>query len=253
MKPTPIPSSKFKMNMTNTTEALQSNIVSMYAKAQGDEARVRGLFTYQWWKGLFDRILALVAIIISSPLMALIAIGIRLDSPGSAIFCREQVGEDGRTFTAYKFRSMYVNNDDSKYKAYLIRYITEDAPYTIGNNGQAVYKVVNDPRVTRFGALLRKTNLDELPQFFNVLKGEMSLVGPRPDIPFAVSMYKEWHYKRLEAKPGFTGLWQVSGRKELSFEEMVRLDIEYIERQSLILDIKILLLTISTILRRDGS
>jgi len=123
----------------------------------------------------------------------------------------------------------------------------------VDGDGQGVYKVINDPRVTRFGALLRKTNLEELPQFFNVLRGEMSVVGPRPDIPFAVGMYKEWHRKRLEVKPGITGLWQVSGRKGLSFEDMVRLDIEYIERQSFILDIKILLLTISTILRRDGS
>jgi len=116
-----------------------------------------------------------------------------------------------------------------------------------------VYKVVDDPRVTRFGNLLRKTNLDELPQLFNVLKGEMSFVGPRPDIPFAVAMYRDWHRERLGIKPGITGLWQVCGRKGLSFEDMVRLDIEYIKRQSIFLDARILILTLGTILKRDGS
>ena len=132
-------------------------------------------------------------------------------------------------------------------------YETLKREYTTDENGQAVYKVVEDPRVTRFGALLRKTNLDELPQLFNVLKGKMSLVGPRPDIPFAVGMYKDWHMKRLNTKPGITGLWQVCGRKNLPFEGMVRLDIDYIKRQSFILDTKIIWLTVGTVLRMDGS
>ena len=110
-----------------------------------------------------------------------------------------------------------------------------------------------DPRVTRFGTLLRKTNLDELPQFFNILKGDMSLVGPRPDIPFAVAMYQDHHRKRFRVTPGITGLWQVNRRKKISFEEMIRLDTEYIKKQSLLLDIKILLLTVRTILNGEGS
>jgi lipopolysaccharide/colanic/teichoic acid biosynthesis glycosyltransferase len=211
------------------------------------------LYKYQWWKGVIDKTLAVLVLVISSPFMALIALAVRIDSPGNAIYRRIQVGEKGRQFTAYKFRTMYDDNDDREYKNYIKKYIKEDAPYTVSDNGQKVYKVVNDPRVTRFGAILRRTNLDELPQFINVLKGEMSIVGPRPDIPYAVDMYKPWHRKRLAVKPGITGLWQTCSRKERSFKGMVRLDIKYIKRQSLLLDIKILILTLVTILKRDGS
>jgi lipopolysaccharide/colanic/teichoic acid biosynthesis glycosyltransferase len=246
-------SSQSTIQLVNTTGALRSERILTHAASLRNKTGVHGLATYQWWKSVFDRMLALLAIVISSPILALIAIGIRIDSPGNPVFRREQVGENGRTFSAYKFRTMYINNDEHIYKAYLVKYILENAPYTVDKNGQGVYKVVNDPRVTRFGALLRKTNLDELPQFFNVLKGEMSLVGPRPDVPFAVAMYKDWHHKRLGAKPGITGLWQVCRRKSLPFEGMVRLDINYIKRQSLLLDAKIILLTIATIIRRDGS
>lgn len=214
---------------------------------------MHSLSIYQWYKGIFDRLLAVVLLVILSPLLAAIAIGIRLDSPGSSIFCRDQVGKNGHIFTAYKFRTMRVDNDDSEYKAYLVKYVLENAPYRIDQNGHAVYKVVDDPRVTRFGTLLRKTNLDELPQLINMLKGEMTFIGPRPDVPFSVAMYKDWHRERLGIKPGITGLWQVSGRKGLSFEDMVRIDIEYINKQSLVLDTKILLQTIGTILNGDGS
>ena len=214
---------------------------------------VRRLFTYQVWKDVGDRMFALLAIVITFPLLSIIAIVIRLDSPGNPIFRRQQVGKDGHIFTAYKFRTMYTNNDDREYRAYIVRYIHENAPYKVSQQGQAVYKYVDDPRVTRFGVLLRRTNFDELPQFFNVLKGEMSLVGPRPDIPFAVAMYKDWHRARLRVKPGITGLWQVRERQKLSFEHMVRLDLSYVKKQSLLLDAKILLLTVRTVLRMDGS
>jgi lipopolysaccharide/colanic/teichoic acid biosynthesis glycosyltransferase len=211
------------------------------------------LLTYQWWKGVFDRLLALLAIVIASPIMVMVALGIRLDSPGGPIFRQERVGKDGRRFTACKFRTMHINNDDREYRVYLQKYIIENAPYLVDQQGQGVYKVVGDPRVTKLGAWLRKTNLDELPQLFNVLRGEMSFVGPRPEVPFALEMYSDWHRKRLSATPGITGLWQVYGRKRLSFDDMVRLDIDYIQRQSLLLDAKILLLTIRTVLTRDGS
>jgi len=245
--------SKTETQVMGNTNALVGEISSSYADSSMRKIGVHRLFTYQWWKGVFDRILAFIAIVASSPLLAILAIMIRLDSPGTAIFRREQVGKNGRIFTAYKFRTMHINNDDHVYKAYIAKYVMEDAPYTIDKNGQGVYKVVDDPRVTRFGDLLRKTNLDELPQLFNVLKGEMSFVGPRPDIPFAVAMYKDWHRERLGIKPGITGLWQVCGRKGLSFEDMVHLDIEYIKKQSMFLDAKILILTLGTILKRDGS
>jgi lipopolysaccharide/colanic/teichoic acid biosynthesis glycosyltransferase len=210
------------------------------------------LFAYSSWKNAANRITALLIIIALSPLLVLIAIGIKLDSHESPIFTQERVGRYGRKFVAYKFRTMHTNGDDSKYWTYLRKYILENAPYRVDNNGQSIYKVDN-PHVTRFGKLLRKTNLDELLQVFNVLRGEMAFVGPRPDIPFALEMYKNWHYKRLDAMPGITGLWQVSGRKGLSFEDMVRLDITYIEKQSLLLDLKILLSTVGVILRMDGS
>ncbi|OGO23744.1 MAG: hypothetical protein A2144_05195 [Chloroflexi bacterium RBG_16_50_9] len=209
--------------------------------------------TYLWWKGVLEPVVALFAIVILSPLLVIIALAIRLDSPGSALYRREQVGKNGSTFTAYKFRTMRINNDDSEYKSYLVKYVLENAPYKIDQKGQAVYKVVDDPRVTKVGSVLRRTNLDELPQLINVLKGEMSFIGPRPDIPFAVAMYKDWHWKRLNVKPGITGLWQVCQRKCLSFEGMVRLDISYIKRQSLMIDTRIALLTVGTILKRDGS
>jgi len=225
---------------------------SRHTPVQKGQGWFRHLFTYSSWKNLADRLMALLGIIVSSPLLALIAVGIRLDSHESPIYAQERVGKDGNRFIAYKFRTMHTNGDDSKYKEYLRKYVLENTPYRVDENGNGVYKV-DDSHVTRFGQLLRKTNLDELPQIFNVLKGEMSFVGPRPDIPFSVGMYKNWHRKRLGVKPGITGLWQVCGRKNLPFEGMVRLDIDYIKRQSLFLDAKILLLTVGTVLRKDGS
>ena len=213
----------------------------------------RRVFRYQWWKGLLDFLLALAALVVLSPVLIFIAIAIKIDSPGNAVYRREQIGKDGRKFTGYKFRTMKTNNDDTEYKQYIVKYVLENAPYKVDHNGQLIYKVTGDPRVTRVGAILRKTNLDELPQLINILKGEMSWVGPRPDIPFAVDLYDDWHRQRLVVKPGITGLWQVCGRRSLSFDDMVRLDIKYINKESIIWDMKIILLTIKTILIGDGS
>jgi lipopolysaccharide/colanic/teichoic acid biosynthesis glycosyltransferase/nucleoside-diphosphate-sugar epimerase len=221
-----------------------------------DAAKNKGLlhrlFSYAFLINVTNRILSFLAIIVISPLLAIIALGIKLDSRESPIFAQERVGKDGNKFTAYKFRSMHSNNDDSEYKEYLKQYVIENVPYRFDENGNAIYKV-DDSAVTRFGRFLRKTNLDELPQLVNILKGEMSFVGPRPDVPYAVDMYSEWHRQRLLVKPGMTGLWQVRKRKCLSFEDMVRLDIEYINNRSLWLDTKILLLTVGTIIAGDGS
>jgi lipopolysaccharide/colanic/teichoic acid biosynthesis glycosyltransferase len=224
-----------------------------YVKQLTQQPEADRVFTYRWWKNIIDRSLAMLLIIVLSPLLGLVALVIKLDSPGSIIFRREQVGENGKRFTLYKFRTMHNNNNDYKYKAYLIKYILEDAPYKITENGEGVYKVIDDTRVTKFGSILRMTNIDEIPQLFNILKGDMSFIGPRPDIPFSVNMYNDWHLQRLRIKPGITGLWQVSSRKMCSFRDMVKLDIEYIQKQSLFLDIKIFLLTIAIILRMDGS
>ncbi len=233
------------------TEAAERGTVSA---ATTPERRERGprLASYALWKSAIDRVLALLALAGLAPLMAAIAVGIKLDSPGRAIFRQQRVGKDGQIFILYKFRTMYENNDDTKYKEFVKKYVQENAS-ELDENGMDVYELVNDPRVTRLGRLLRKTNLDELPQFFNVLKGEMSIVGPRPDILFAVEMYEQHHRRRLAAVPGITGLWQVSGRKELSFQEQLELDCEYIARKSLLFDTKIMLKTVITILKRDGS
>ena len=253
MRTIQITSEKPSIQMQNTSDSFQREKTIISTTSPTVKKGVSRLLTYQWWKYVFDRVFALFALVILSPMLALIAIAIKLDSKGNAIYRRKQVAENGKIFTAYKFRTMYTNNSDYEYKAYLVRYITEDAPYKIDQNGQAIYKVVEDPRVTRFGAILRETNLDELPQLFNMLKGEMSLIGPRPDIPFAVKMYKDWHWERLSVKPGITGLWQVQRRKQLSFDDMVHLDIDYIKRQSPLLDAKIALLTLAVFLRKDGS
>jgi lipopolysaccharide/colanic/teichoic acid biosynthesis glycosyltransferase len=205
-----------------------------------------GIHRYAYPRGVIDRLLALVGIVVFSPLLALIALCVAIDSPGGAIFKQERIGKGGKKFTMYKFRSMRGTTDDDDYRQLLRTLVTDDKPHM-------VYKLSFHPRVTRVGALLRKTNLDELPQLFNVLKGDIRLVGPRPDIPYAVEFYEDWMKKRLQVKPGMTGLWQVSGGNWLSFHEMVRLDIEYVEHQSIFLDAKILWKTAGLVLRMGGN
>ncbi len=184
---------------------------------------------------------ALLLLVFAIP-MALMALAIKLDSPGPIIFRQKRVGKGGALFEVYKFRSMRHNAD--KELQHLLRYNEADGP---------LFKMKTDPRVTRVGRWLRRLSLDELPQLVNVLKGEMSLVGPRPPIPAEVAQYEPWHLKRLEVPPGLTGLWQVSGRSELSFDEMVLLDIYYIETWSLGLDLRILLKTLPAVLLARGA
>ena len=176
------------------------------------------------------------------PLLLLIALLIRLDSPGPVLYRQTRVGLNGRRFRFYKFRSMVQGADVLK----------ADLSAQNRMNGP-VFKMERDPRVTRVGRLLRKTSLDELPQLFNVLKGDMSLVGPRPNLPEEVAQYKGWQRRRLSMKPGITGLWQVSGRNLIDFNEWMKLDLEYIDSWSLGLDLKILLKTIPTVLRGKGA
>jgi lipopolysaccharide/colanic/teichoic acid biosynthesis glycosyltransferase len=144
----------------------------------------------------------------------------------------------------YKFRSMRINSDANAHKEHVVRLIQQNiSPEELTGKKNGSLKMEKDPRITRIGAWIRKTSLDELPQLFNVLAGDMSLVGPRPPLPYELEVYQEWHKRRLEALPGMTGLWQVRGRNQVSFDEMVRMDLEYIEKQSLRTDLKILLLT----------
>lgn len=193
-------------------------------------------------KRLIDLVGSALLIILLLPIFALIALVIRLDSPGPTIFAQKRVGRGGRPFTAYKFRSMRVGADQ------------EQAQLTDLNEASApLFKIRNDPRRTRLGRWIRRLSLDELPQLFNVLVGDMSLVGPRPPLEAEVQQYQDWHKRRLEVSPGVTGLSQVSGRSELTFDEMVMLDIYYIENWSPWLDLWILLKTIPTVLLARGA
>jgi lipopolysaccharide/colanic/teichoic acid biosynthesis glycosyltransferase len=191
-----------------------------------------------------------------SPILAAIAAIIKLTSKGPVIFRQERLGQSGARFNCFKFRTMYANNDPRIHQEYIAQFIAgkEGAAGAQENGKKPVYKITNDPRVTPIGRLLRKTSLDELPQFFNVLRGEMSLVGPRPPVPYEFEIYDTWHRRRvLELKPGITGLWQVSGRSSTTFDEMVRLDLRYCRSWSLWLDIKILFATPSAIFTGQGA
>jgi len=218
--------------------------------------------TYRFFKRVLDVTVVALALMILSPLLALIAVLIVLDSGWPIIFSQKRVGarrwtRDGcsywqRTpFTCYKFRTMVPDADPSMHQAFIKAFV-EGHVEPLDATG-AKFKLTNDPRVTWVGRILRKTSLDELPQLVNVLKGEMSLVGPRPLPLYEVAEYRDWHRERLAALPGITGLWQVRGRCKVTFEEQIRMDIEYVRNQSLWLDIKILFLTIPAVLSRRGA
>jgi len=200
---------------------------------------------------------AIIALTLSLPMFLVVAIAIKANSKGPVLFRQRRIGQDGKAFTFLKFRSMYVNNDASAHKEYVTQLIAGKAsqqPTNGHGNGQGVYKLTSDPRVTRVGSFLRKTSLDELPQLINVLKGEMSLVGPRPAVPYEVEAYDVWHRRRLlEAKPGITGLWQVSGRSRVKFDDMVRLDLHYARNWSPWMDLKILLRTPAAVVLGEGA
>lgn len=199
-----------------------------------------------------DLIIASVAFLIVLPFSLLFALLIKLDSRGPIFYKQERVGMDGRVFLFYKFRTMRPDTDDASHREFQRRYIAGQPELNLARDGRPVYKLQADPRITRVGGWLRRLSLDELPQLLNVLRGDMSVVGPRPPIPYEVESYELWHRKRLDMKPGMTGLWQVSGRNRLPFEEMVRLDLFYIENWSLLLDLKIILRTLPVMLRGDA-
>lgn len=224
--------------------ALQENtlITEIYKKSQKP-------LTYKAVKRLMDILGALFAILLTLPIMTLIAIVIKLTSKGPVFFKQERVGEFCSTFTMFKFRSMRCDADDSIHREHQEKLIRGEVE---AGNGQAetpVFKVPNDPRITAIGKIIRKTNLDELPQFFNILFGQMSFVGPRPPISYEVKNYHPWHLRRvLEAKPGLTGLWQINRTAETTFSDMVRYDLYYINNQTLWMDIRIISRTLVTFL-----
>jgi exopolysaccharide biosynthesis polyprenyl glycosylphosphotransferase len=205
--------------------------------------RAPSLFDWQRaWKRMSDILISLFTLVITSPVLAVLAIAIKLDSPGPIVFRQTRVGRDQRLFTCFKFRTMSA---DAEARLEELKDQNEaDGP---------LFKMRDDPRRTRVGRFLRRVSLDEVPQFWNVLRGEMSVIGPRPPIPAEVVKYESWHLRRLDTAPGITGLWQVSGRSDLTFDEMVLLDIYYIENWSPLLDLRILLKTIPTMLFGSGA
>jgi lipopolysaccharide/colanic/teichoic acid biosynthesis glycosyltransferase len=184
---------------------------------------------------------SLAALMVFLPAFAIIALLVKLTSDGPVLFCQKRVGQYGKEFKFFKFRTMYVDNDSGIHREYVAKLIAGGGDM---GKGKGIYKLINDPRITPLGRYLRKTSLDELPQFVNVLKNDMSLVGPRPPLPYEYERYQVWHKRRvLELKPGLTGLWQVEGRSRTTFDEMVRMDIKYANISSIWVDLKILFQT----------
>lgn len=207
---------------------------------QAEAKRVSGAL-----KRAMDIVGGTLALIVAAPLFLVIAVALKTTSKGPVFFRQRRVGQHGEPFVLLKFRSMYIGNDAGIHKEYVSQLIAGKAErHPSKGDGEAVFKLTEDPRITRVGTFLRKTSLDELPQLINVLRGEMSLVGPRPSVPYEVEAYDIWHRRRLlEAKPGITGLWQISGRSRVAFDDMVRLDLRYARAWSPWMDIKILLRT----------
>ena len=208
-------------------------------------------------KRVLDYALAAVFLTVTAPFFLVIAACIKLTSPGPVFFMQERVGRNGKTFPFYKFRTMQHNSDDAVHREFSREFIcaskkTHGDATSNGNGNAKVYKLTRDPRITAIGQFLRRTSLDELPQLFNVLRGEMSLVGPRPPVLYELEHYQDWHKQRLAARPGITGLWQVSGRSSVPFDEMVLLDLYYIEHRSTFMDLRIMAKTLPVMLLGSG-
>jgi len=236
---------------TQTPRALAADLALYPDLSLQDKSRRISRFI----KRSIDVLLSSAALVLLSPLLAVIAAAIKLSSDGPVLFRQERLGQYGIPFTFLKFRSMRANNDSTIHEEYVKQFISGkvNGPGS-AETGLGVYKLTEDPRVTQVGKLLRKTSLDELPQFWNVLRGDMSLVGPRPPIPYEYSIYDIWHRRRLlEVRPGITGLWQVNGRSRMRFDEMVRLDLQYARAWSLALDLKILLQTPRAVFSAEGA
>jgi lipopolysaccharide/colanic/teichoic acid biosynthesis glycosyltransferase len=196
---------------------------------------------YLWSKRAFDLLVCLAVLPLVVPVLLLCALAVRLDTPGPIVFTQSRTGRHGRRFRMFKFRTMVRNAEELKAELQHLNILPPPD-----------FKIPNDPRITRVGKFLRKTSLDELPQIINVLRGEMSLVGPRPT-SFAANTYDLWHTSRLEVVPGITGLWQVKGRNSTTFDERLRMDIEYIRSMSLRLDLKIIAMTVGSVFSRAGA
>jgi lipopolysaccharide/colanic/teichoic acid biosynthesis glycosyltransferase len=205
-------------------------------------------------KRSMDIVGSAMALIILSPLFALIALAVKMTSTGPVLFRQERLGHYGEKFTLLKFRSMRTDCDSRIHEEYVSQFIAGRSLGDVGNANSPVFKIRQDPRVTPIGQFLRRTSLDELPQFWNVLVGKMSLVGPRPPVQYEFKVYDVWHRRRVfEVKPGITGLWQIKGRSSISFDEMVRLDLQYARKWTIWLDLKILLQTPAVVISGNGA
>jgi lipopolysaccharide/colanic/teichoic acid biosynthesis glycosyltransferase len=205
-------------------------------------------------KQTIDIVGSALLLILLTPIFLVIAVAVKVSSKGPVFFRQQRVGQYGRCFTFLKFRSMYTDNDPTVHKEFATRLIAGEIKHDPSQGNTAIYKLTNDKRITRVGKLLRRTSLDELPQLINVLKGDMSLVGPRPAMPYELAAYRTWHRRRvLEVKPGITGLWQVTGRSRVDFDEMVRLDLRYATSWTLWLDLKILVCTPRAVIGGTGA
>lgn len=230
----------------------RQNNAALYPDLELQDRKGRGRLLA---KRLIDIAGSSAVLLLCSPLMIGAALAVRFSSRGPILFRQTRVGQYGRPFTFLKFRSMYANNDSSVHENYVRKLIaSEAANLNQGRADNTVYKLTNDRRITPVGQFLRRTSLDELPQLLNVLRGDMSLVGPRPPIPYELAAYQTWHRRRvLEVRPGITGLWQVTGRSTVKFDEMVRLDLRYATNWSPWMDIKILLMTPLAVIRGSGA
>jgi lipopolysaccharide/colanic/teichoic acid biosynthesis glycosyltransferase len=225
---------------------------ALYPDLTSPRGRKRSLLIV---KRLIDIAGSALALLLCSPVFLAIALAIKVSSKGPVLFRQQRVGQYGQCFTFLKFRSMYVNNDHFIHQKFVTELIANEGKGAFSRrDGDSVYKLQDDKRITRVGKLLRRTSLDELPQFINVLMGQMSLVGPRPAIPYELAAYQTWHRRRvLESKPGITGVWQVAGRSRVKFDEMVRMDLRYAMAWTPWLDLKILLLTPMAVIRGSGA
>jgi len=209
---------------------------------------------YMTFKRALDLLICLLLLPLLFVPLVVISLLISLDSPGAPIFVQERVGFGGRRFKMYKFRTMRNGFENARYRAFMKSYVTGDVSVEPNQNDRvATFKPIQQKDITRIGKLLRKTSLDELPQIFNVIKGDMSLVGPRPNVPWEVEAYKPWHYDRLEALPGITGLAQIMGRSDICFDDIVRYDIKYVKNQAIHYDIWIFWQTVAAVLKGDGA
>jgi lipopolysaccharide/colanic/teichoic acid biosynthesis glycosyltransferase len=212
---------------------------------------VAGSLTTRLAKRLLDLIVATICLLLASPLLMAVAVVIRLDTPGPALFRQIRLGKDRRPFMLFKFRSMYTGCPDDVHRQYVTKLLTENQAPDGGRDG--VFKLAQDDRITRVGRLLRRTSIDELPQLINVIRGDMSLVGPRPALGWEAQMFGAAYSGRFTVPPGLTGLWQVSGRNSVTMKQGLELDLEYVRTQSMALDLWILVKTIPVVLSTRGA